>query len=89
VLDDLLAVAAAVEDELVPAVAGAGVNEVVVEAAAAEFVVVVLADAVAVEVSDSVSEPVVVADAALGPAYLVQKPNASLLLAVSKEKRYG
>jgi hypothetical protein len=88
--NDLLAVAAAVEEELVPDVAGAVVSEVVVEAAAAEFVTVVL-PVVAVEVTDSVpvSDPVVVADAALGPAYLVQKPNASLLLAVSREKRYG
>ncbi len=77
--------AAAVDDELVPGVVGAVVNEVVVEAAAAEFAVVVLPDAVAVSVPD----PVVVAGVALGPANLVQKPNASLLLAVSREKRYG
>jgi hypothetical protein len=90
VLNDLLAVVAAVEEELVPEAAGAVVGEVVVEAAAAEFVTVAL-PAVAVEVTDSVSvsDPVVVAEAALGPAYLVQKPSASLLLAVSREKRYG
>lgn len=77
--DDFEAVAVAVDDELVLEVAIAVVNEVVVEAAAAEFATVVLTDAV----------PVVVADAALGPAYLVQKPNASLLIAVRRENRYG
>jgi hypothetical protein len=81
--DDALAVAAAVDEELLADVDVAVVDEVVVEAAAAEFVIVVLTDAVAV----IVPVPVVVADAALGPAYLVQKPNASLLLAVSSEKR--
>lgn len=88
----MLAVAAAVDAELVPAVAGAVVGEVVVEAAAAEFVVVVLPTVVvedSLPVSVSVSDPVVVADAALGPANLVQNPNASLLLIVSKENKYG
>jgi hypothetical protein len=81
VLDDFVAVVAAVDDVEVEV---AAVNEVVVEAATPEFVTV-LTDAVAT----AVPVPVVVADAALGPAYLVQKPNASLLLAVRSEKRYG
>jgi hypothetical protein len=76
--DDFVAVAAPVDGELVEV---AVVNEVVVETAALELVAVALATAVPV--------PVVVAGTALGPAYLVQKPNASLLLAVRREKRYG
>jgi hypothetical protein len=80
---DFVTVAVAVDDELVLEVVVAAVNEVVVEAVVAEFVTVVLTGTVAVAV------PVVVADTAFGPAYLVQKPNASLLLAVSRENRYG
>lgn len=71
---DFVAVAATV-DELVLEVAVAVVNEVVVEAAAVDVA--------------TVPVPVVVAAAALGPANLVQKPNASLLFAVSSGKRYG